>query len=213
MAQQNYIGGEWRDAIAGGVDYVINPATGEVMAEVASSDTRRCRRGCLRRHRGVSHLGSHHPPRAIRRSCSHSRTRSRRTWTSSSHLEMDNVGKPVSIIEFEFDLTVDNLRFFAGAARTMQTQAAGEYIEDHTSMLRRDPLGVCAGHRPVELSAQHGDLEAGAGVGGRQHVHPQAERAHTAERSEAGGAVGRHLRTRRVQRGHRARARPPVTRW
>jgi 1-pyrroline dehydrogenase len=63
-------------------------------------------------------------------------------------LEMENVGKPVSIIDFEFDLTVDNLRFFAGAARTMQAQAAGEYLEDHTSMLRRDPLGVCVGIAP-----------------------------------------------------------------
>ena len=61
---------------------------------------------------------------------------------------MANVGKPLSIIDFEFDLTVDNLRFFAGAARTMETQAAGEYMEDHTSMLRRDPLGVVAGIAP-----------------------------------------------------------------
>ncbi len=61
---------------------------------------------------------------------------------------MANVGKPVSIIEFEFDLLVDNLRFFAGAARTLQTQAAGEYMEDHTSMLRRDPLGVAVGIAP-----------------------------------------------------------------
>ena len=61
---------------------------------------------------------------------------------------MANVGKPVSIIEFEFDLLVDNLRFFAGAARTLQAQAAGEYLEDHTSMLRRDPLGVAVGIAP-----------------------------------------------------------------
>ena len=61
---------------------------------------------------------------------------------------MANVGKPVSIIEFEFDLLVDNLRFFAGAARTLQAQVAGEYLEDHTSMLRRDPLGVAVGIAP-----------------------------------------------------------------
>ena len=61
---------------------------------------------------------------------------------------MANVGKPVSIVEFEFDLTVDNMRFFAGAARTLQAQAAGDYIEDHTSFLRRDPLGVAVGIAP-----------------------------------------------------------------
>ena len=57
-------------------------------------------------------------------------------------------GVGYTVIDFEFDLTVDNLRFFAGAARTMETQAAGEYMEDHTSMLRRDPLGVVAGIAP-----------------------------------------------------------------
>jgi aldehyde dehydrogenase (NAD+) len=63
-------------------------------------------------------------------------------------LEMENVGKPVSIIDFEFDLTVDNLRFFAGAARTMETQGAGEYLEGYTSMLRREPVGVIGSVSP-----------------------------------------------------------------
>jgi 1-pyrroline dehydrogenase len=63
-------------------------------------------------------------------------------------LEMRNVGKPASIVDFEFDLTVDNLRFFAGAARCLDGAAAGEYLADHTSMLRREPLGVVAGIAP-----------------------------------------------------------------
>ena len=63
-------------------------------------------------------------------------------------LEIDNVGKPVSIIEFEMDLTVDNWRFFAGGARFLEGRAAGEYMEDHTSFLRRDPVGVVASIAP-----------------------------------------------------------------
>ena len=59
-----------------------------------------------------------------------------------------NVGKPRSIIDFEMDLTVDNWRFFAGGARFLEGRAAGEYIEDHTSFLRRDPLGVVASIAP-----------------------------------------------------------------
>ena len=42
----------------------------------------------------------------------------------------------------EIPVLVDNLRFFAGAARTMQAQAAGEYMQGYTSMIRREPVGV-----------------------------------------------------------------------
>ena len=44
-------------------------------------------------------------------------------------LEIRNVGKPRSIIDFEMDLTVDNWRFFAAGARFLEGRAAGEYME------------------------------------------------------------------------------------
>jgi 1-pyrroline dehydrogenase len=60
-----------------------------------------------------------------------------------SRLESLNVGKPLELVKSEeLPVAVDNLRFFAGAARTMQAQAAGEYMEGYTSMLRREPVGV-----------------------------------------------------------------------
>ena len=42
----------------------------------------------------------------------------------------------------EIPFMVDNLRFFAGAARCMEGKAAGEYVEGYTSMIRREPIGV-----------------------------------------------------------------------
>ena len=63
-------------------------------------------------------------------------------------LEIDNVGKPVSIVDFEFDLTLDNWRFFAGAARHMEGKAAAEYSARSTSFVRRDPIGVVAAITP-----------------------------------------------------------------
>ena len=63
-------------------------------------------------------------------------------------IEMENCGKPASMIEFEMDLTLDNWRFFAGGARFLEGRAGGEYLEDHTSYLRRDPLGVIGGIAP-----------------------------------------------------------------
>src|SRR3954465_4536855 len=60
-----------------------------------------------------------------------------------AQLESLNVGKPVELVKSEeIPVAADTLRFFAGAARTMQGQAAGEYMEGYTSMLRREPLGV-----------------------------------------------------------------------
>ena len=44
--------------------------------------------------------------------------------------------------------SADNLRFFAGAARTLEGKAAGEYVEGYTSIIRREPLGIVAGITP-----------------------------------------------------------------
>lgn len=64
-------------------------------------------------------------------------------------LESVDVGKPwPSAHDDEMPLTIDTFRFFAGAARTMTGSAAGEYVEGHTSMIRRDPVGPVAAIAP-----------------------------------------------------------------
>lgn len=60
-----------------------------------------------------------------------------------AELEAANAGKPLAAFrDDEIPFMVDNLRFFAGAARCMEGRAAGEYLEDHTSIIRREPVGV-----------------------------------------------------------------------
>jgi aminobutyraldehyde dehydrogenase len=60
-------------------------------------------------------------------------------------LEARNCGKPYpAVLRDEIPAIVDCFRFFAGAARTMPGLAAGEYVPGYTSMIRRDPIGVCA---------------------------------------------------------------------
>ncbi|MCL2585011.1 MAG: gamma-aminobutyraldehyde dehydrogenase [Streptosporangiales bacterium] len=59
--------------------------------------------------------------------------------------ECKNTGKPVQLTrDEEMSMGIDQLRFFAGAARMLEGKAAGEYMADHTSMIRREPIGVCA---------------------------------------------------------------------
>ncbi|PRY69614.1 betaine-aldehyde dehydrogenase [Glaciihabitans tibetensis] len=58
-------------------------------------------------------------------------------------LESKDTGKPrSSLVEDEILVSVDQLRFFAGAARNLEGKAAGEYMKDHTSFIRREPIGV-----------------------------------------------------------------------
>ena len=66
-----------------------------------------------------------------------------------ARLESNNCGKPFSAaLNDELPAIADVFRFFAGASRVMSGSAAGEYLQGHTSMIRRDPLGVIASIAP-----------------------------------------------------------------
>jgi betaine-aldehyde dehydrogenase len=63
--------------------------------------------------------------------------------------ECENTGKPFSVtMAEEIPVMVDQVRFFAGAARLLEGRAAGEYMAGHTSYVRREPVGVCAAVTP-----------------------------------------------------------------
>ncbi|MEZ5253091.1 MAG: gamma-aminobutyraldehyde dehydrogenase [Microthrixaceae bacterium] len=147
MQTLNYIGGQFRPARSGETLEVLNPATGEAIAQVASSD-------------GSDGADAVQAAAAAFDSWRRTTPRERFEMLSAvadaieadldelKRLESMNVGKPVSIVDFEFDLTVDNFRFFAAASRFAEGRAAGEYLEDHTSFVRRDPIGVVVGIAP-----------------------------------------------------------------
>ena len=60
-------------------------------------------------------------------------------------LEVENTGKPVALTASEeIPPMLDQIRFFAGAARVLEGRSAGEYMRGMTSMIRREPIGVCA---------------------------------------------------------------------
>ncbi|QIH08052.1 MULTISPECIES: gamma-aminobutyraldehyde dehydrogenase [unclassified Pseudomonas] len=66
-----------------------------------------------------------------------------------ARLESDNCGKPFNaVLQDELPAVSDVFRFFAGAVRCLQGSAAGEYLPGHTSMIRRDPVGVVASIAP-----------------------------------------------------------------
>jgi betaine-aldehyde dehydrogenase len=60
-------------------------------------------------------------------------------------LESENTGKPIGLTASEeIPPMIDQIRFFAGAARVLEGRSAGEYMAGHTSFVRREPIGVCA---------------------------------------------------------------------
>ncbi|MFZ9629739.1 MAG: gamma-aminobutyraldehyde dehydrogenase [Ilumatobacteraceae bacterium] len=60
-------------------------------------------------------------------------------------LEVENCGKPAHLVRSEeIPPMVDQIRFFATAARHLEGKSAGEYMKGMTSMIRREPVGVCA---------------------------------------------------------------------
>ena len=103
--------------------------------------------------------------------------------------EVSQTGKPVRLAtEFDVPGSIDNIRFFAGAARHLEGKATGEYSADHTSSIRREAVGVSRHHRAVELSAADGGVEGDPGAGGGMFSGHQTGRDHPAHNSDAGSA-------------------------
>ena len=147
MAQQNFIDGTWRDADDGGTDAVIDPATGEELVTVPSSRSADVD-AAVAAAAGAFDAWASRTPRERSEVLHAVADAIEADMAELSRLECRNVGKPVSIVEFEMDLTLDNWRFFASAGRFLEGKAAGEYMAGYTSMVRREPLGVVGSIAP-----------------------------------------------------------------
>ena len=147
MARDNFIGGAWKPARSGATDPVVEPATGAELDEVASSDAADVD-DAVAAAAAAFGAWSATTPRQRFEMLSKVADAIEADLPKLQDLEVRNVGKPLSIIDFEMDLTVDNWRFFAAGARFLDGRASGEYMEGHTSFMRRDPIGVIASIAP-----------------------------------------------------------------
>ncbi|MEQ8718679.1 MAG: aminobutyraldehyde dehydrogenase [Acidimicrobiales bacterium] len=143
----HWIEGIHVDAVSGGRRELIDPASGEVAGVVAEGDARDVDRAVAAARRALPGWAATTP---ADRALALLRLADRIEEHSSAlaAVEAANTGKPLAAAEAEIPFVVDNLRFFAGAARTPSAQAAGEYAEGYTSMLRREPVGVVAAIAP-----------------------------------------------------------------
>jgi 1-pyrroline dehydrogenase len=139
---ENFINGERRPAAEGASEPIVNPATGEQIATAPLSGEQDVDEA-VRAARDAFSEWSETPPGERALALLRIADALEEQADELSRLESLNVGKPIEAMrDEEMPFLVDNLRFFAGAARCLEGRAAGEYMQGYTSMLRREPVGV-----------------------------------------------------------------------
>ncbi|WP_120520358.1 aminobutyraldehyde dehydrogenase [Arthrobacter celericrescens] len=138
---QHFIGGQFRPGAGSETQPLENPATGEIICEVAQ---------------GVAEDADAAIAAAVAAKEAWGRTlpkqrseillaiadRLAENAGELARLEALNTGKPMMVAEDDINGSIDTFRFMAGAARSTTSIAAGEYAEDHLSVILREPLGV-----------------------------------------------------------------------
>jgi betaine-aldehyde dehydrogenase len=139
---QNFVDGELVDPASGATMPVLNPATGEEIAQAPDSsaeDVARAVGAARSAFEGWAATTPGERALALIRLADAIESDAEEL----AHLEAANAGKPISAFrDDEIPFMVDNLRFFAGAARCMEGKASGEYTAGYTSIIRREPVGV-----------------------------------------------------------------------
>ena len=142
-----FIGGEFVDSSSGETMEVLNPATGEVIAEVPRGTAEDVERAVAAAQTAWDEWRWKTPKDRMELLLKLADLIDEHA-EELARLESKNVGKPWWVAVDEPGVMSDNLRFFAGAARNLEGKAAAEYVEGYTSMIRREPLGIVAGICP-----------------------------------------------------------------
>jgi len=144
----NFIDGRSVAAKDGRTTALIDPATGRGFAEAplsGAADVDLAMEAAARAFEGWRDATPSERSRALLRAADALESRA----DEFVDAECRNTGKPVGLTTSEeIPPAIDQLRFFAGAARMLEGRAAGEYMADHTSYIRREPIGVCAAVTP-----------------------------------------------------------------
>ncbi|MFH8469765.1 gamma-aminobutyraldehyde dehydrogenase [Streptomyces sp. NPDC017991] len=141
---RNYIAGEFRDAADGRTTDVVNPATGEAYATAPLSgqaDVDAAMEAAAAAFPAWRDRTPAERQKALLKIADAFEERAEELIAA----EVENTGKPIGLTRSEeIPPMVDQIRFFAGAARMLEGRSAGEYMEGLTSIVRREPVGVCA---------------------------------------------------------------------
>jgi betaine-aldehyde dehydrogenase len=141
---KNFVGGKYADTRDGRTSDVIDPSTGEAYTQAPVSGAQDVDAALRTAADAFTSWRDSTPAErslALLKIADAVEARAEEL----ANVECRNTGKPVALtMSEELPPIVDQLRFFAGAARVLEGLSAGEYMRDHTSFVRREPIGVCA---------------------------------------------------------------------
>ena len=139
---QNFIDGEAVDPASGASTPILNPATGQEIGQAPDSSAQDIDRAIGAARRALDGWAATTPAeRAL--ALIRLADAIEEHGDELADMEARNAGKPIENVKSdEIPVMADNLRFFAGAARTMTGPVSGEYLAGYTSIIRREPVGV-----------------------------------------------------------------------
>jgi betaine-aldehyde dehydrogenase len=141
---QNFVNGRYVDSRDGQTTELIDPSTGQVFASAALSgkkDVDDAMAAAASAFTSWSQTTPSERSLALYRIADAIESRAEEIVAR----EVQNTGKPIALtMSEEIPPMVDQIRFFAGAARMLEGKATAEYMANMTSMIRREPVGVCA---------------------------------------------------------------------
>jgi aminobutyraldehyde dehydrogenase len=138
---QNFVGGKWVDAAEGETAEILNPATGETIAEVPQGTQADVDRAVEAAKAALPEWLETTPGERAEMLLKLADAIDENA-EELTQLESQNVGKPVPAARYDMTVSSDNIRFFAGAARVLEGRSTGEYMRGYTSMIRREPVGI-----------------------------------------------------------------------
>ena len=156
---QNFINGTSVSSSSGETQDLINPATGEVFAQSPVSNAADINAAMNAASSAFETWKESTPgerQKAINKIADAIEARSEELIK----IECENTGKPYAVTRAEeIGPMLDQIRFFAGAARHLEGRSAAEYFKGHTSFIRREPIGVCAQDRKsTRLNSSHSSV-------------------------------------------------------
>ena len=149
-----FIDGKTRDALGGQTDVVRDPSSGEVVAEITLAGAEDVDRAVQAARAAYAEWSRATPGDRSAVLTTFARLLAERA-EEIARLESRIAGKPIRLAtEFDVPGTIDNVAFFAGAARNLEGKASAEYSADHTSSIRREPVGVVGSISPWNYPLQ-----------------------------------------------------------
>jgi len=140
----NFINGKAQPALSGVTSEIINPATGQAYTTApvsGAADVDAAMKAAASAFEDWRDSTPSERQRALLKIADAFEARADELVA----VEVENTGKPVSLTTSEeAPPMIDQIRFFAGAARNLEGKSAGEYMRGMTSFIRREPIGVCA---------------------------------------------------------------------